>query len=149
MLIRNDREFRIAQDRLDALRAQARTDRAALSEQNWGAEAISLATSAQDVMAEEIEWDIRLYQRLKAGEIEAVPAFVPEERGKALICLRLVKGWSQRQLADALEVSEAVVSRDEHNEYRGGSLEKYGNVLRTLGFEDHPRFSCRCPHAAT
>lgn len=130
----------MAQERLEALRAQAQKICADLAQRNLDDQTVSLATAAQRVMADEIEWDITLYKQLKAGELGAVPDFEPEERGKALICLRLVKGWSQRQLADTLGVSEAVLSRDEHNEYRGISLEKYGKVLRALGFGDQRRF---------
>lgn len=133
----------MAQERLEALRAQAQKICVDLAQRNLDDQTVSLATAAQRVMADEIEWDIALYKRLKAGELEAVPDFEPEERGKALICLRLVKGWSQRQLADTLGVSEAVLSRDEHNEYRGISLEKYGKVLRALGFGYQQRFVLR------
>lgn len=133
----------MAQERLEALRAQAQKICVDLAQRNLDDQTVSLATAAQRVMADEIEWDIALYKRLKAGELEAVPDFEPEERGKALICLRLVKGWSQRQLADTLGVSEAVLSRDEHNEYRGISLEKYGKVLRALGFGYQQRFVFR------
>lgn len=140
MLIRNDKECKTAQERLEALRAQVQKISADLAKRNLDDQTVSLATAAQRVMADEMEWDITLYKRLKAGELEAVPDFEPEERGKALICLRLVKGWSQRQLADALGVSEAVLSRDEHNEYRGVSMEKYAKVLRALGVADQGRF---------
>lgn len=133
----------MAQERLEALRAQAQKICVHLAQRNLDDQTVSLATAAQRVMADEIEWDIALYKRLKAGELKAVPDFEPEERGKALICLRLVKGWSQRQLADTLGVSEAVLSRDEHNEYRGISLEKYGKVLRALGFGYQQRFVLR------
>lgn len=133
----------MAQERLEALRAQAQKICVDLAQRNLDDQTVSLATAAQRVMADEIEWDIALYKRLKAGELEAVPDFEPEETGKALICLRLVKGWSQRQLADTLGVSEAVLSRDEHNEYRGISLEKYGKVLRALGFGYQQRFVLR------
>lgn len=133
----------MAQERLEALRAQAQKICVDLAQRNLDDQTVSLATAAQRVMADEIDWDIALYKRLKAGELKAVPDFEPEERGKALICLRLVKGWSQRQLADTLGVSEAVLSRDEHNEYRGISLEKYGKVLRALGFGYQQRFVLR------
>jgi len=81
-----------------------------------------------------------LYEQFKGADVDAVPDFAPEERGKALICLRILKAWTQRQLAEALGISEGVVSRDERNEYHGISLEKYGKVLAALGFVDHLRY---------
>jgi transcriptional regulator with XRE-family HTH domain len=102
--------------------------------------AIRIAVAPQEAIMEDISWEVTLYERLKAGDIEAIPEYPPDERGRALICLRIVKGWNQRELADALNVSEAVVSRDERNEYNGISLERYGRILAALGFEEHPRF---------
>ncbi len=140
MMIRNDSEYREATSRLADLRDQAQRIRHELAQRGLSEEAVGIAVAPQEAMADDIAWEIGLYERLKAGEIEAVPNFAPDERGKALICLRIAKGWNQRQLADALGVSEAVVSRDERNEYHGISLEKYGKVLSALGYEDHPRF---------
>ncbi len=141
MMIRNDSELREAQVRLADLLDQAEQVRNDLVQRGLGEDAVSIAIAPQCAMADDIAWEAELYERLKAGEVNAIPDFPPEERGKALICLRIIRGWTQRHLAEALGVSEAVVSRDERNEYHGISLEKYGKVLSSLGFVDHPRFS--------
>jgi len=140
MLIRNERELKLASARLEALKAESRAIRAELEQRGMQSAMIATATQSQDILADEIEWDIALFRRLQNGELAAIPEFAPEERGKALVCLRLVKGWTQRELAAALGVSEAVLSRDENNEYRGISLERYGKILTALGFEDRARF---------
>lgn len=140
MMIRNDSELREAKARLIDLRDQAARIRNQLTQRGLAEDAVSIASAPQDAMADDMAWEINLYERLKSGEVEAIPDFAPEERGKALICLRITKGWNQRELADALGVSEAVVSRDERNEYHGISLEKYGKILSALGFKDHPQF---------
>lgn len=141
MMIRNDSELREAQARLVDLCDQVQHIRTELAHRELSEEAVSIAIAPQNAMADDIAWEVDLYERLKAGEVNVVPDFAPEERGKALICLRIITGWTQRQLAEALGVSEAVVSRDERNEYHGISLEKYGKVLSALGFVDHPRFA--------
>lgn len=139
MIIRSDTELKESQARRTKLEEHIRRIRAELAgkldESN-----ISVAISPQQAMLEELEWDIGFYTRLKRGDLDAIPNYPPEDRGKVLVCLRLAKGWSQRELANALGVSEAVVSRDERNEYQGVSLEKYGKVLSTLGYQDNPRF---------
>ncbi len=140
MMIRNDSKWRESQARLADFREQTQRVRGELAQRGLGEDAVSIATAPQDAMADDIAWEVDLYERLKAGDVDAVPDFAPEERGKALICLRIIKGWTQRQLAEALGVPEAVVSRDERNEYHGISLDKYGKVLAALGFVDHPRF---------
>jgi hypothetical protein len=151
MMIRNDSELRESQERLADLREQVERIRTELTQRGLGDDAVSIAVAPQITMAEDIAWEVTFFERLKAGDIEAIPDFAPEERGRALICLRIAKGWNQRELADALSVSEAVVSRDERNEYHGISLERYGKVLAALGFEEHPRFEAAAggPLAAT
>lgn len=140
MMIRNDSDWREAQARLTDLRDQVQRIRNELAQRKLGEDAVGIAIAPQETMAEDIAWEVALYERLKAGDIDSIPDFAPDERGKALISLRIAKGWNQRQLAEALGISEAVVSRDERNEYHGISMEKYGKVLAALGYEDHPRF---------
>ena len=140
MMIRSESDLRDAGARLADFRDQVQRIRTELAQRGLGDDAIRIAIAPQEAMVDDIAWEVALYERLKTGDADAVPSFAPEERGKALICLRIIKGWTQRQLAEALGVSEAVVSRDERNEYHGISLEKYGKVLSALGYEDHPRF---------
>lgn len=140
MIIRSESEYREAKARLQDLRDQVKRIRKDLAGRKLGAKAIAVAVSPQEALADDIAWEISLYERLKAGDVDAIPSYPPQERGKALIALRICKGWTQRQLAAALGVSEALVSRDERNEYHGISLEKYGRVLDAMGFEEHAGF---------
>jgi hypothetical protein len=140
MMIRNDSEWRESLDRISDFRKQIQGIQAQLKERGLVENAIKTAISPQEIMIDDIVWEVALYERLRIGDFDAIPDYTPQERGKALICLRIAKGWTQRQLADALVVSEGVVSRDERHDYHGISMEKYGKVLAALGFEDHPRF---------
>jgi transcriptional regulator with XRE-family HTH domain len=140
MMIRNDSDLREARARLADFRDQAQRIRDELVHRGLHEDQVRVAIAPQESMSDDIAWEVDLYERLKSGDVSAIPQYAPDERGKALICLRIAKGWTQRQLAEALGVSEAVVSRDERNEYHGISMERYGKVLAALGFEDHPRF---------
>jgi DNA-binding XRE family transcriptional regulator len=140
MRIRSDHDLSEAQERLAEFRAAAARARAEAARRGLPAANADLAAAPQETMADELAWEIDLYERLRKGDLAAVPEYPPQERGKALICLRILRGWTQRELAQALGVSEAVVSRDETHEYHGLSLEKYAKVLRALGFEDRPHF---------
>ncbi len=118
MMIRSESDLREAKARLADLRNQAARIREELRERGLAKDAIDIAATPQETLADDVSWEVRLYERLKSGQIDAIPHYAPEERGKALICLRIVKGWTQRQLAESLGVSEAVVSRDERSDYR-------------------------------
>jgi len=86
--------------------------------------------------AEELAAECVLYTRLRTEGVTAVPAYPPEQRGKALIALRIARGLSQKELADLLGVSEPQVSRDEKTEYRGVTQKRYARILKALGVEE-------------
>ena len=139
-MIRNDAEYREAKSRLADFADQAKRIRSELKTRGLDQESVDIAASPQESLSEQLEWEVQLYDRLKAGEVDSIPSFSPEERGKALICLRIVKDWTQRQLAEALGIAEAQVSRDERNEYHGLSLERYARILDVMGYRDEGRF---------
>jgi len=49
-----------------------------------------------------------------------------------LISLRIAQGISQRELAKRLNVHETQVSRDEHNEYFGITVERANKIINAL-----------------
>jgi len=83
--------------------------------------------SFQAQLAEEVDW----YEKARRREIAPLANFA--QIGRLLIGLRLANGFSQRELADRLGVSEASVSRDERNEYHGITVERAQRVLEALG----------------
>lgn len=83
--------------------------------------------SFMDDLEEQIAW----YEASLHGEIRPALAFVSQ--GQQLVALRLARGLSQKELALRLGVSEAQVSRDEHNDYWNVSPEKAQRVLEALG----------------
>ena len=74
--------------------------------------------------------DIEVYERLRRGDLQELANF--KGVGQALIALRIVRGMSQRDLAERLGVDESQVSRDERNEYSGITLERLQRVLAVL-----------------
>jgi DNA-binding XRE family transcriptional regulator len=78
-------------------------------------------------MEEEVEW----YEAARRGNLPVVRHL--QGLGRLLIALRIYQGLTQRQLAERLGVSEAAVSRDEHNEYHGITVERAQRILDALG----------------
>lgn len=77
--------------------------------------------------------DVDCYKRLRQGDRRELANF--QELGQVLIALRIVRGLSQRELADKLDVHESQVSRDERNEYHGVTVERANRISEVLGFE--------------
>lgn len=138
-MIRNEAEYRESRARLEDFRHQLERLEQELALRGLDAYSIEVAVAPLKSITDQLRWDLGLYERLRDGDASAIPSFPPEDRGKSLVCLRLVKGWSQRQLAEALGVTEAQVSRDERNEYHGISLERYSRILDVMGFQDEGR----------
>ncbi len=129
-MIRNETEYREALQRLDQDRTFADQQRAGLvraglrpDEVDRGMEPV---LSFQAQLAEEVEW----YEHARRGEIPSV--YNLTHVGRQLIALRIAKGISQRELAERLGVSEAVVSRDERNEYHNVTVTRAQKVIEAL-----------------
>lgn len=139
-MIRNELEYRQAQARLADFRDQIDGIRKELAEQGLSNADMAHATEPTEALARELDYDVTLYERLRTEGLGAVPSFGAAERGKALTALRIARGWSQRQLAEALGVSETLVSRDERNDYHGITQERFARVLQVLGVEEVSRY---------
>lgn len=130
-MIRTETEYREALRRLEQDRQAARRQQAALGAAGLTLEEVERGMaplrSFHAQLAEEVEW----YERACRGEIPEVHNL--EHLGRQLIALRLARGLSQRELARRLDVSEAVVSRDEHNEYHGITAARAQRVIEALG----------------
>ncbi len=80
---------------------------------------------------EQIKEEIALYERMKRGDLETLNSLT--SIGYWLIGLRIAKGWTQKELAEALGVSVAQVSRDETNEYHGITVDRAQRLLEVMG----------------
>ena len=142
-MIRNDREYNHTCERIDDFHRQIVATERALRDQGFDGRHVDLATAPTRALAQDLEWERDFYDRLRADGPIAVPAYAPEDRGKALIALRIACGLSQRELAERLDVSEAQISRDERHDYRGITQDRYARVLDVLGVEERSLGYCR------
>jgi DNA-binding XRE family transcriptional regulator len=77
-------------------------------------------------LKEEVAW----YEDVRRRNFPAIRRLT--QIGRLLIALRIANGLTQRELAERLGVSEAVVSRDERNEYHGITVERAQRLLDAL-----------------
>ena len=69
------------------------------------------------------------------------------ELATVLVKARIVRGWTQRQLAAALGVAEQQVQRYEANEYRSASLARLCDIADALGVVIAPHAELKHPAA--
>lgn len=85
----------------------------------------------------QLKEEVESYDNLKRGIFNEMVNF--RGVGHLLVCLRIARGITQRELAEKLDVSESQVSRDERNEYHGITMERASKVLEALGVRVHSK----------
>lgn len=103
----------------------------------------ALRSQAADLRAELDEYD-----HLRSGAVSTFEAASLEELAALLIKARIARGWSQRELADALGVAEQQVQRYESTDYRSASLARIADVATALNVTITERLTLRGPDAA-
>ena len=86
-------------------------------------------------LAEEIRHDLEEYEAIQAGRLNRFEIEGLDSLGPALVKARLARGWTHRQLAGALQVSEQMVQRDEARLYEHAGLARMAEVADVLGYD--------------
>lgn len=137
-MITNERQYKIT-------RAQAEKFREALDENNdielirSGVDPIIAAAHKQGIKVQlnELERALAEYDELRAGERSELVAGQLWEIGERLIQARIVRGLTQRELADRLHLKEQQVQRYEHERYRTANLDRLSAVADALSIKVH------------
>jgi DNA-binding XRE family transcriptional regulator len=129
-MIRSEAEYQEALRRAKHDRELAHQQREALVQEGMSPEEMERAMqpllSFQAQLLDEVAW----YERVRRGDIPSIRRLT--QLGRQLIALRIASGMTQRDLAEALGVSEPAVSRDERNEYHGITLERAQRILDVI-----------------
>lgn len=132
-MIRNEREYQEAQDRLQQERQRLSEHRKRLKEQGLTTAEIKRAMDPLRFFHAQLGEEVAAYERLKRGDLGELSNL--HGLGHALVALRIALGLSQRELAARREVHESQVSRDERNEYHGITVDRASRILDAMGVE--------------
>jgi HTH-type transcriptional regulator/antitoxin HigA len=94
-------------------------------------EALELA--AIRAQADDLRAELADYDELRSGALSSFEAGSLEELSTVLVKARIARGWTQRELADALGMAEQQIQRYEANEYRSTSLARLCDIANALG----------------
>jgi DNA-directed RNA polymerase specialized sigma subunit len=130
-MIRSEAEYREAVTRLEEDRRFIQLQREALEAKGYAPHEVAAGLEPSLAFHEQLTDEVAWYERVKRHDFEAITDLT--SIGRLLIALRIAQGLTQRDLATLLGVSEAVVSRDERNEYRGIGVERAQRILDALG----------------
>lgn len=90
---------------------------------------------ALESQLEEMREEVEEYEKLKAGSIDRLSLDSFARLPETLIKARIIRGWTQEQLAERLGVKAQQVQRDEANLYAGASFTKLLEILEALDIE--------------
>lgn len=92
-----------------------------------------LEIDAVQSQAEDLRAELEEYERLRSGTVSTFEGSSLADLATLLVKARITRGWTQRQLAEALGVAEQQVQRYESTGYRGASLARICDVADALG----------------
>jgi DNA-directed RNA polymerase specialized sigma subunit len=130
-MIRSEAEYQEALHRLEQDRIVAAAQRDALVASGLSPAEVEHAMEPLRSFQAQLEEEVAWYEDVRRRNFPAIRRLT--HIGRLLIALRIANGLTQRELAERLGVSEAVVSRDERNEYHGITVERAQRILDALG----------------
>lgn len=131
-MIKSDRERKKAEELLASSREMVRKHEEILLSLHHSKEEIDTALETQNASIQQLEQELEEYDKIKNG---IMPEYDINHLGRYLIAARISKNLSQRDFAELLGVNEALVSRDERNEYQGIKVERFAKIAEALGLE--------------
>jgi DNA-binding XRE family transcriptional regulator len=132
-MIRTETEYHEAQRRLKEGARHLKSQSDALQKLDLSKSEIRRAMAPLVTFHEQLNEEVESYERLRRGDKKELADI--QQLGQLLIALRIVGGFTQRQLAERLGVHESQISRDERNDYHGITVDRANRIIEALGFE--------------
>lgn len=137
-MIRSETEYQKAIERVKREKELIEKTKTNLKKEGLKSKEIERALNPLLSFTAQLEEEIETYEKVKRGDFEALENF--DGLGRSLIALRINKNFSQKELADKLEIAESQISRYEKNEYRGISIERVNEILNALNAKAVTKF---------
>lgn len=131
MVIRNESERRRAEEQVEYLRSEL--EKIPATEQQD--EVTQGVVSGLRMQISDIEDELAEYKRLKEGLKSMLTADNFDDIGELVIKARIARGWSQGDLAKALDMEQQQVQRYEKNDWQKISLWRLQEVVEALDLE--------------
>lgn len=147
-MITNEVQYRATKVHLEQFEAATTNLEAKAGEEVKRTKLEQLEIDAVRSQAEDLRAELVAYERLRAGEVSVFEGKSLEELATTLVQARIARGWSQRQLAEALGVAEQQVQRYEATAYRSASLARLCDIADALGVSVTERVELRDTSAA-
>ncbi len=130
-MIQNERQYKVTKTQIEKFsEALAVLETEQKEVEPW---LIQLQRDAMTSSLEELQEEVRNYERLQTGKIKSVNVISLEDLPKALVQSRIAQGLTQKELAERLGVREQQVQHDESILYSSASLSRLQRIAAVLG----------------
>lgn len=129
-MIRTESEYQRTLKQLEGEKAHLEVQKRELAQAGLTGDALERALHPLLSFRAQREEEVLAYENMKRGDLGTLESL--ESVGRWLIGARIAKGWSQKELARQLGISDAQVSRDERNEYHGITVERAQRILEVM-----------------
>jgi HTH-type transcriptional regulator / antitoxin HigA len=92
-----------------------------------------LELDAVNAQADDLRAELDEFDQLRSGTTSTFTAGSLAELSTVLVKARIARGWTQRQLAEALGMAEQQIQRYEASDYRSTSLARLCDIADALG----------------
>lgn len=122
-MIKNERQLRVATSKLTALQHSRETVE---DKSGW---------RAYTDLIDDLSADIAQYEDARDGRKQTFELRDLDGLGEAIIKARISRGWTHRQLAEQVGVTEQQVQKDEARDYEKAGLARLAEILDVLDYE--------------
>jgi ribosome-binding protein aMBF1 (putative translation factor) len=142
-MITNERQYRIT--KAEAARFEQALAQADEQNKHLHPALRKAAREGLESQLQELQEQLEAYEALCAGTETSFVLDSLTNLPEVLIKARIARGLTQKQLADALNLSEQQVQRYEATLYKGAALDRIEAVAKALGLRETVRFELSMP----
>jgi transcriptional regulator with XRE-family HTH domain len=135
-MIKNDKQYKITKHRIDEFSKMLKRLQSSTEEADPIFQKIQLDAVGSQII--QFEAEIKEYECLRSGVIKKVVAKSLPDFCQSLTKARIIKKWSQADLAKKLKMKEQQIQRYESTNYSGASVERIAEVFAALDLEIQP-----------
>lgn len=130
-MITNERQYQVTKARIAKFRAALEAPPDAKVRALHPRAQKALRDAAESQVAD-LQAEVEDYEQLRSGKVRSIAAESIAGLPLALIRARIMRNWTQKELADRLAVAEQQIQRYEATQYSGVSVERLQAVADAL-----------------
>ena len=135
-MITNERQYQISKVQVAKFRAAIDAPESNSNTRKLHPRAQKVLREAAQSQLDDLMAEVNVYESLRDGQLTSITAESIAELAPALINARIIRNWTQKELADKLAVAEQQIQRYEATLYEGAGLDRIQQVANVLGMRE-------------